>query len=48
MHTFTSLANSVVEFCAACCCSVWPGPYGLRSTTAQRAVSLAMWFASIQ
>ena len=46
MQTFTSLANSTVDSCAACCCRLTG--YGLRSTTAQRAVSLAMWFASIQ
>ena len=46
MQTRTSLSNSVVELLAACCWSV--SGNGLRSTIAQRAVSLAMWLASIQ
>ena len=49
MQTLTSCWNSAVEASrAACSWSVWPARYGFWSTTAQRAVSFATWFASIQ
>ena len=47
MQTLTPFSNSTVDEPRTCCCSV-VGAYGLRSTTAQRAVSFARWFASIQ
>ncbi len=48
MQTFDVARELDREFCARVLLQRLPGPYGLRSTTAQRAVSLAMWFASIQ
>ena len=47
MQTLTSCWNSLDDASRAACCSV-AGAKGFLSTTAQRAVSFARWFASIQ
>ncbi len=48
MQTRTSLSNSTGRALRCMLLERLAGAYGFRSTTAQRAVSLARWFASIQ